>query len=98
MDIQVVSDTLQILPIMSELHELLITLKDKKLTDSDKERVYRLTREMRQKACEVSLLPTIEDELKDIDTEVARDRLIRLAKRILPDVQVKVWEAEADEM
>ena len=93
-DIQVVSDALQILPIMSELNELLITLKDKKLTDSDKERVYRLTREMRQKAFEVSLLPTIEDELKDIDTEVARDRLIRLAKRILPDAQMEVWEAE----
>lgn len=88
---QLASDVLQVLPPMSELHELLITLKDKKLTEGDKERVYRLTRELRSKAAEVSLLPTVEDELEGIDREVLCDRFIRLTRRLLPDAQVERW-------
>jgi len=81
-DIQIVSDVLQILPIMSELHELLITLKDKKLTEDDKQQVYKLTRELRAKAGEVSLLPTVGDELDGIDRNILRDRFISLENRL----------------
>ncbi len=92
--VQLASDALQILPIMSDIYELAVTLKGREITDSDKQLLYSLTRELRSKASEVGLLPTIEDELRDIDMEIVRDRFARLVKRILPDAQVEAMEAE----
>jgi len=92
--VQLASDALQILPIMSEIYELAVTLKGREITDSDKERLYKLSRELRKRSAEVGLLPTIEDELRDIDIGVVRDGFARLVKRILPGAQVEVMEAE----
>ena len=91
---QLASDVLQILPIMSEIYQLAVTLKGKEITDDDKERMYKLSRELRRKSSEVSLLPTVEDELKDIDIEEPHNKFACLVREILPGAQVEVMEAE----
>lgn len=91
---QLASDALQVLPIMSEIYQLVMSLKDKEVTDDDKEKLYRLTRELRSKAAEVSLLPTIEDELKGVDIDDVRDRMIRISERLLFKCPVQVLEDE----
>ena len=92
--VQLASDALQILPIMSEIYGLAVTLKGKEITDGDKRRMYKLSRELRRKSSKVGLLPTIEDELKDVDIEEVRNKFACLVKEILPGAQVEVMEVE----
>lgn len=92
--VQLASDALQILPIMSEIYGLAVTLKGKEITDGDKRRMYKLSRELRRKSSKVGLLPTIEDELKDVDIEEVRNKFACLVKEILPGAQIEVMEVE----
>lgn len=95
-DAQLISDVLQVLPIMSEIHELATSLKGKEITENDKRQLYQLSRELRAKSAKVGLLPTVEDELKGVDIGIVRDRFIRLVEELLPDAQVEVLEGEGE--
>lgn len=82
---KVAFDTLQILPIMSDIFNMSVKLKGEMLQNNIINYLYKLTRTLRGKSSELSLLPAFEDEMKDVDVDEIRSRLIQLSEKILEE-------------
>jgi len=83
---QIAIDALKILPVMSEIFNLALTLQEETLQYSIINHIKKLTRSLRKKSSQLGLLPTVEDGIKDINIEEIRSRFTRLAEKIQDDI------------
>ena len=83
---QILIDALEILPIMSEIFNFALSLRGESLQPSIINHIQKLTRSLRGKSSKLSLLPTFEDEIKDIDIEVIRSNFIKLTKKVQDEI------------
>lgn len=83
---QIAIDALEILPIMSEIFNFALSLRGESLQYSVINHIQKLTRSLRAKSSKLSLLPTFEDEIKDINIEVIRSSFIKLTEKVQEDI------------
>jgi hypothetical protein len=76
----VISDSIQVVPILSELCEAILALKERVITPELLSFISNRLKLLRNIASNVSMIPSLEEEIKGIDKKKFKSRFSRFAE------------------